>query len=138
MRQALWRARSALGIFSLLGACACAPTLPTLPCVYSPIERAAAGAAPYRYQANAGPGAAELCVEVSLPRGTTRLRALPRITPFIRDVEVAYGTSGAWTVSSTDASGWALSGCAAAGCRARYRFSIAAAAQSLGDEDLAR
>ena len=131
--------RSSLLVATLLGliSAGCAAPGPPPRCA-APAAPAAsiAGAPPYRYEVAAGPGAEELCVDVELPAGTSRLRAARAMLPFLRDVGVSVDGEG-WATPATRAGGFDLVGCEHAPCRARYRVLLGDAARALDDRDAA-
>jgi hypothetical protein len=113
-----------------------------------------------RYEVVAGPGAAELTVQVAFPRGTPETLLVGEgADPFVRDVEVDTG-SGFQVASSPrrpksyvdpltpDTGGgpdaaqqrdlvWIAHGCSARGCRVRYRYLLAEAGRAIDDLDTA-
>jgi hypothetical protein len=118
----------------LLSACARPETPPR--CAWN--APAAEPSVTYRYRASAGPGAAELCVEVDVPRAPQNTWGLEApLERFVRDVALA--NDGAALPAREGSGGWIVPACTAAGgCRLRYRVLLADAAHALDDHDLAR
>lgn len=94
------------------------------------------GAAPSHYEVTAGPGAEELRVQVELPRGTSLLDLAAQMSPFVEDVMVSLDGGGRWAGAARSGASTLVPGCAAKGCRVRYRVNLAGAARELDDQDL--
>jgi hypothetical protein len=125
----------ALAAIASLLASACA-SAPPARCDYPAVPPASLSPAPpYRYAVSASPRGEELCVEVSLPPGTYRLRAARDVLPYVRDVTVSSG--GMWTAAEQHATGFDFAGCDTAPCRARYRVMLGYAARVLDERDTA-
>lgn len=89
------------------------------------------------YDVVVGPGARELAVEATLPAGyPERVAVEAPATPFVRAVELSLA-DGAWAAAERRGDDFALPGCAANGCRVRYRFQLDEAAAALRDDDVA-
>lgn len=95
---------------------------------------APSGARPsaWRYEVAIGPGARELAIEVSVPRGPPRrLSVDDGAEPFVRDVALVDG-SELRPIAPRQLL-WTIPSCPEAGCRVRYRFLLADAAEALDD-----
>ncbi|HYV67809.1 MAG TPA: hypothetical protein VE964_16300, partial [Myxococcales bacterium] len=94
-------------------------------------------AAGLRYEVAASPGARELSIEARIPAFPDRdgeLSVDGGAEPFIRDVMLLSAEGAVRLERSGDS--WFAPGCAAHGCRIRYRFALREAATVSGDEDL--
>lgn len=103
------------------------------------LAAAALATAVLQYQVTASPGARELCVEARIPPFPDRAGELgvdDGAAPFVRDVTIL-SPPGAVPAVRRGAS-WFAPGCAARGCRIRYRFLLQEAAGASDDEDLAK
>ena len=90
----------------------------------------------WQYNVAAGPGARELQVVASFPRGTDEdLTVAERADNFVTRVEVE-GPKG-WATVRRVASSWTVPQCKK-GCRLRYRYLLSDAASTWGDVALAR
>lgn len=99
---------------------------------------AALAAAALQYQVTASAGARELSIEARIPAFPDRdgeLSVDDGAEPFVRDLTIL-STRGA-VPAERRGSSWFAPGCAARGCRIRYRFMLREAAQAREDEDLA-
>lgn len=95
-------------------------------------------AAGFQYQVRAGAGARDLGIEARIPAFPDRegeLRVDEGAEPFVRDVAILSARGPAPIERRGDS--WFAPGCAARGCRIRYRFALREAAAALDDEDLA-
>jgi hypothetical protein len=107
-----------------LAACA-RPTTPpvTAPPPAEPI------AAAWRFEVSAGEGARELAIEAVIPAAEPI--ALEGETRFVSGVELS--TGGPFRALAPDRGSYRLPACPPAGCRLRYRFALAEAAQRTRD-----
>jgi hypothetical protein len=82
----------------------------------------------WRYEVTAGAGARELTVEASFAAGySEELSVDDGAEPFVRDVAVEDG--GQWRPVAPRRDAWIIPACRARGCRVRYRFELARAAE---------
>jgi hypothetical protein len=94
------------------------------------------GAEPWSYEVNAGPGASEIAVSVLLPAGVPQeLSVDTGAEPFVRDVEIE--RAGSFERLPPRGTSWFAPACATSGCRLRYRFLLAEAADAIGDYGIA-
>lgn len=119
-----------LALLPLALAAACgAPAQPAPP---PPVAPAPATAAWIEYSVAVGPGAEELAVEIALPPGPERaLRVDDGAHPFLRDVSFAGAGGGPRPIVEVDER-WTVPPCPA-GCRVRYRFLLAEAADAIDE-----
>src|SRR5262249_35490888 len=106
-------------------------------CVMTGLAAALLAAAGLRYEVAASPGARELSIEARIPAFPDRdgeLSVDGGAEPFIRDVMLLSAEGAVRLERSGDS--WFAPGCAAHGCRIRYRFALREAATVSGDEDL--
>jgi len=99
---------------------------------------AVVAAAGLRYEVRASPGARELSIEARIaafPDREGELSVDDGAEPFVRDVAIL-SAPGTAPIEQRGNS-WFAPGCAARGCRIRYRFALREAAAASGDEDLA-
>ncbi len=135
----LWLALAPL-VFVAWAACKAPP--PPAPRPLSPLPPAlstgpdAGAGLLWHYEVRATQGAAELRIEAVFPPGTPAKFAVdPGFESYVRDVEVAQGSLFV-PVDQKDR-GWRAEGCPQTGCRLRYRFLLAEAAEATGDVDQA-
>jgi hypothetical protein len=91
-----------------------------------------AGSAPrvWDYHVQAGPGARELRVEVTLPPGVPEQLGVDSYAhPFAEGVALA--TADGWQPVARSGSGWHVPRCRARGCRLRYRYHLGDAAEKI-------
>jgi len=91
-----------------------------------------------RYQVTASAAARELVIEARIPAFPDRdgeLSVDDGAEPFVRDVEI-FSKQGRVAVERRGDS-WFAPGCAAGGCRLRYRFALREAATARDDDDVA-
>ncbi len=109
-------------------------------CAWGAPEPLSASPDGYRYRVSAGPGAAEIRVEVGLPPHGAEARTWaldPALAPFVRDVALA-GEGGLTPLRAAPDGGWLVPACAdAPGCRLRYRVLLGEAGRALHDFNLA-
>src|SRR5262249_14919081 len=106
-------------------------------CVMIGLAAALLAAAGLRYEVVASAGASELSIEARIPAFPDRdgeLSVDDGAEPFIRDVMLLSAEGAVRLERSGDS--WFAPGCAAHGCRIRYRFALREAATVSGDEDL--
>ncbi len=102
------------------------------------LAAAVVAAAGLRYEVSASAGARELSIEARIPAFPDRAGELSvddGAEPFVRDVAL-FADAGTVPIERRGNS-WFAPGCAARGCRIRYRFALREAAVASGDEDLA-
>jgi hypothetical protein len=100
----------------------------------TPSAHPATTGAAFHYEIVAGGGARELSVVADFAPGSSDEFTIdPRTAPFVRDVSVQ-STSG-WASAASRDGAWRVDGCAANGCRVRYRFLLGEAASALGSPD---
>src|SRR5437868_7555308 len=102
------------------------------------LAAAVVAAAGFRYDVTASEGARELAIEARIPAFPDRdgeLSVDGGAEPFVRDV-VMVTADGAAPIERRGDS-WYARGCAARGCRIRYRFALREAAVARDDDDLA-
>src|SRR5688572_20533407 len=131
MRSPARTARLALPLLTLLVACSPAPISPSPP---SPPGAQAGGdaRAPWSYEVTAAAGATEIVVRASLPPGSpAELSVDTGAEPFVRDLEIE--RNGVFEAVNVQGSSWFAPSCSSAGCRLRYRFLLAEAADSIED-----
>ena len=120
----LARALARAAFLVALPAPGCATRGPTL--------RATTAGPGWSYEVDAGPGARELVIVGEVAAGAAESFTIDEATaPFVRDVQVA--TADSWIAVDSRDSTWTVRGCAARGCKVRYRFLLAAAAAALND-----
>jgi hypothetical protein len=129
-------ARSAPGIlFGLLAACSPPPSAPTPPPPFIDLAGDSSGT-PWSYEVTPGPGASEIAVVATLPPGSPpELSVDTGAEPFVRDVEIE--RDGAFQALAPEGDSWLAPSCSADGCRLRYRFLLADAAEALNDVGVA-
>jgi hypothetical protein len=117
--------------FALVGVASCAGAPPA-----KPAASGSGGAAEWRFRVEAGPGGRDLAIEAEFGRGSPEeLSVSDEGEPFVRGVEVE--RQGAWIAVAPRGTSWFVPACAARGCRVRYRFALAEAAEALDDFDRA-
>ena len=85
----------------------------------------------WSFQVSAAPGARELSVVADLAPGSgDQLGVEPGAEPFVQDVQLL--TSSGWASLPPRGASWIAPACRS-GCRLRYRFQLAQAAQALDD-----
>jgi len=102
------------------------------------LAAAVVAAAGLRYEVSASAGARELSIEARIPAFPDRAGELSvddGAEPFVRDVAL-FADAGTVPIERRGNS-WFAPGCAARGCRIRYRFALREAAVASRDEDLA-
>lgn len=127
-----------LALLALLVACSPAPSSPSSSSSAGAPGRALAGdaRAPWSYEVTAGPGAAELFVRASLPPGSpAELSVDTGAEPYVRDLEIEQ--DGVFQRVELQGSSWFAPACSSEGCRLRYRFLLADAANAIEDFGLA-
>ncbi|MCK6589506.1 MAG: hypothetical protein L6Q76_18210 [Polyangiaceae bacterium] len=115
---------------------ACSPAPPSAPpssSIGSLNARPRGGeAAPWSYEITASPDASEINVRASLPPGSpAELSVDTGAEPFVKDVEIEQ--DGVFYAVAEEGGSWLAPSCQAEGCRLRYRFLLADAADSIGD-----
>jgi hypothetical protein len=91
---------------------------------------------PWSYEITPGPSPSEILVSASLPAGSpAELSVDTGAEPFVQDVEIEQ--NGAFQPISQEGSSWHAPLCLAEGCRLRYRFLLADAADAIADFGIA-
>jgi hypothetical protein len=138
----------------LLFAClasACSPAPPHPPAIAPSVPIAApapSSATPWRYEVTVAEAASSLAVDVAIPAGAWgHLEVDDRAQPFLRDVTGSIGDAPLAPLARVDrtpeelcedvAPVFALPACPAGGCRLRYRFALAEAADAVERDTVA-
>lgn len=92
----------------------------------------------WHYEVSASAGAKELLIEATLPPGLNpELSVIANAEPYLKDAEVA--TDKGWKQLSQEGNSWFIPAIAKSrGCRIRYRYQLAQAAQAINDIDIAK
>lgn len=92
----------------------------------------------WHYEVSAGAGARELLIEATLPPGlNSELSVFSSAEPYLKDAEIA--TDKGWQRLSQEGTSWFTPATAKTrGCRIRYRYQLAQAAQAINDIDIAK
>jgi hypothetical protein len=91
---------------------------------------------PWSYEITPGPSPSEILVRASLPAGSpAELSVDTGAEPFVRDVEIEQ--NGEFHAVSQQGGSWRAPSCSSEGCRLRYRFLLADAADAIADYGVA-